>query len=69
MSDKKISAFIIRDFKDAGTEQSYKQGETQDIPEGQFINYEAAGLVRKPTADDKPTSTSKSNKPDGNTAG
>jgi hypothetical protein len=68
MSDKKISAFIIRDFKDAGTEQSYKQGGIQDIPEGQFINYEAAGLVRRPTADDK-SAAAKSTKSDGNTAG
>jgi len=64
-----VSAFIIRDFKDDGTQQRFTQGETKRIPEGQFINYEAAGLVRKPTAEDRSTTETKPAKPDGKAAG
>jgi transcription antitermination factor NusG len=54
MSDqKKISAFVISDFGDSGTEEKFKAGDIVSIAEGSFANYEAAGLVRKPTADDK----------------
>lgn len=53
MTDKKVDAYIERDFKDAGTEQQFQGGKIEPISEGQFINYEAAGLVRKATADDK----------------
>lgn len=60
MSDKNKSAFIIRDFKDAGTEESFTQGDIVTIAEGAYLNYEAAGLVRKPTADDKPAAAAKS---------
>lgn len=54
MSDeKKKKAFIIRDFTDAGTERNYTGGSIVPIEEGSFVNYEAAGLVRAPTADDQ----------------
>ena len=54
MSDeKKVSAFIINDFRDAGTEEEFTAGATAPISEGAFKNYEAAGLVRKATAEDK----------------
>lgn len=52
-TEKKKKAFIISDFRDSGTEQNFKAGETREIPEGQFVNYEAAGLVRAPTAEDR----------------
>ena len=60
MSDKNKSAYIVRDFKDAGTEQSFTAGDIVTISEGAFGNYEAAGLVRKPTPDDKPAPTARS---------
>jgi hypothetical protein len=50
MTEKTKSAFIIRDFKDAGTEQSFTGGTTVPLSEGAFINYKAAGLVSEPTA-------------------
>lgn len=53
MSDKKVSAFIVKSFRDDGTKESFAKGDTVQIAEGAFGNYEAAGLVRKPTADDK----------------
>ncbi|MBM3926950.1 MAG: hypothetical protein FJ335_00600 [Sphingomonadales bacterium] len=60
MSDQKKTkqAFIVSDFKDAdfdgtGVERAFVEGKIEQIPEGVFGNYEAAGLVRTPTADDK----------------
>ncbi|WP_416463963.1 hypothetical protein [Sphingomonas sp. VDB2] len=50
---KKKDAFIIRDFKDSGTETSFAGGSVVAIEEGAFANYEAAGLVRKATAEDR----------------
>ncbi|WP_416463191.1 hypothetical protein [Sphingomonas sp. VDB2] len=50
---RKKEAFIIRDFKDSGTETAFAGGSIVAIEEGAFANYEAAGLVRKPTADDR----------------
>ncbi len=50
---KTKDAFIIRDFKDAGTEQEFTGGKIEAIDAGSFANYEAGGLVRTPTADDK----------------
>ena len=50
---KTKDAFIIRDFKDAGTEQEFTGGTVVPIEAGSFVNYEAGGLVRVPTADDK----------------
>ena len=34
-----------RDFRDAGTEQAFKKGETYDFTQGEFDNHEHAGLV------------------------
>ena len=46
----KKNAFIVRDFKDAGTEQTFTAGTMVPIEEGAFANYKAAGLVREPDA-------------------
>lgn len=56
MSEKKVSAFIIKDFRDAGTEEVFHAGSVASIDEGAFANYQVAGLVRKPTAEDKKAS-------------
>jgi hypothetical protein len=48
-------AFVIRDFTDAGTETRHVAGSTPLIEDGAFGNYEAAGLVRVPTAADVKT--------------
>lgn len=47
MDDQKktIRAKIVRDFADAGTETRFTAGQTVDIEEGSFANYQAAGLV------------------------
>ena len=50
---KTKEAFIVRDFKDAGTEQEFTAGKIEQIDAGSFANYEVAGLVRAPTADDR----------------
>lgn len=50
--EKTIKAVALRDFKDAGTEQEFTKGDTPTVSEGAFKNYEAAGLVRKATAED-----------------
>ena len=40
------AAYIDRDFHDAGTDQRFTGGTTvPDLPDGQFENYAAAGLV------------------------
>src|SRR3546814_12926051 len=54
MTEKMKKAFIVRNFKDAGTEKKFTAGATVDLPEGVFRNYEAAGLVRRPNAEEKP---------------
>ncbi|HEY9581113.1 MAG TPA: hypothetical protein VIR65_14765 [Rhizorhapis sp.] len=54
MTEKMKKAFIVRNFKDAGTEKKFTAGATVDLPEGVFRNYEAAGLVRSPNAEEKP---------------
>ncbi|MDZ7893877.1 MAG: hypothetical protein U5M50_02275 [Sphingobium sp.] len=54
MSDeKKVKAFVVNAFNDAGTGQNFTAGVIIDLPEGVFGNYQAAGLVRVPTAEDK----------------
>lgn len=45
--------FIIKDFRDAGTEANFSKGDTVELTAGEFTNYEAAGLVRAPDADAK----------------
>ena len=42
---KTVSAKVLRDFNDAGTERPFSQGATIEITPGEFANYEAAGLV------------------------
>lgn len=49
---KKKAAFIIRNFRDSGTEQRFTAGAVEQIDEGAFRNYEVAGLVRAPTAEE-----------------
>lgn len=48
----KVKAHVIRDFKDEGTGESFKADSTPTFEAGAFANYEAAGLVRKPGAED-----------------
>ncbi|KHA64275.1 hypothetical protein [Sphingomonas sp. Ant20] len=45
-----IKAFVLRDFKDATTEESFSAKDTPDLEAGRFENFRAAGLVRKATA-------------------
>lgn len=65
MGTKTKKAFIIRDFKDAGTEQQFTAsiaGQPETIPEiseGAFGNYAAAGLVRVPASDELKAASSK----------
>ena len=59
---KKKPAFIIKDFRDAGTEQRFTAGSTEQIEEGAFRNYEAAGLVRAPTKDENAASKADASK-------
>ncbi len=47
---KTINAFILKDFKDAGTGQQFTKGETPAVNEGDFTNYKAARLARVATA-------------------
>ncbi|TXI87763.1 MAG: hypothetical protein E6Q40_04505 [Cupriavidus sp.] len=44
-SDMK-NAFIVSDFRDVGTGESFVAGTTVPIAAGAFGNYKAAGLVR-----------------------
>jgi hypothetical protein len=54
MSDtpKTHKAVIVRDFNDATTGESFTADDTVTIEHGAFLNYEHAGLVRKPNAAD-----------------
>jgi hypothetical protein len=52
VTPSKVKAFVIRKFKDDGTKQSFAETTIVEIEAGSFTNYEAAGLVRKPTAED-----------------
>jgi hypothetical protein len=49
---KTQKAVIVSDFKDAGTGESFVEGDTHTFDAGAFTNYEHAGLVRKHTAAD-----------------
>ena len=51
MTDKTVDAFAVRKFRDAGTETEYQPGVIR-LSEGEFVNFKAAGLVRKPTEDE-----------------
>lgn len=51
-------AFIIKNFRDAGSEERHTKGSIVPIEEGAFGNYVAAGLVREPTAEDQQASRS-----------
>lgn len=53
MSDKKVSAFVVKRFKDAGTGNTYNAGDIATVSEGEFANYAGGGLVREPTAEEK----------------
>lgn len=46
-------AFVIKSFRDAGTEERHTKGTIVPIEEGAFGNYVIAGLVRVPTAEDQ----------------
>lgn len=55
---KTKKAFVTREFKDSGTEQTFTASTTgkaetmPEIAEGAFVNYAHAGLVREATDDD-----------------
>jgi hypothetical protein len=57
MTDKTKSAVIVKDFRDAGTEERFTKGATVKLSEGAFHNYQTAGLVRAPTAEDAKVET------------
>lgn len=40
-----VSATILRDFTDAGTERRFTAGKTETMTEGAFANFAAGGLV------------------------
>lgn len=54
-----IQVQVLKPFKDAGSGQSYKKGQRPEIEEGAAANYEAAGLVSTPDADDGKKAASK----------
>ncbi|MCW2395889.1 MULTISPECIES: hypothetical protein [unclassified Sphingobium] len=54
-TNKTRPAFIARSFTDNGTMRTYAAGTIHEIDEGAFANYEHAGLIRYPTAEDKRT--------------
>lgn len=61
----KKDAFIIRDFNDATPpEQRFTGGTIVAIEDGQFLNYEAGGLVREPTDGDRAKIAAAQDKPE-----
>jgi hypothetical protein len=46
------NAFALKAFTDAGTERTFEGGKVHSIDDGDYANYEAAGLVRAATAAD-----------------
>ncbi|KTF70696.1 hypothetical protein ACNFJ7_02220 [Sphingomonas sp. HT-1] len=50
MSDKK--GIALKAFRDAGTKKRFAAGKTYDFTEGEFANYEAAGLIASPDHDE-----------------
>lgn len=50
---KTKEGFVPTAFNDAGTGQHFEAGKIHTIDEGQFLNYENAGLARKATAEDR----------------
>lgn len=57
MSDSKTTAHVVRDFKDAGTGESFKKGDTPKLNAGTYRNYKAAGLVSDTAPDTQPKPT------------
>ncbi len=49
MTTQKKDAFVVRFFKDAGTEEEFQAGTIIQLEPGRFRNFEVAGLVREPT--------------------
>lgn len=60
-------AVIVRSFNDAGTGESFEAGKTQLIDAGAYANYEAAGLVRAPNADEAEDDASTGSRGSGST--
>lgn len=50
---KTINAKPTRDFTDATTDRRFEAGKAHDFTEGEFANFEAAGLVVATAADAK----------------
>jgi hypothetical protein len=49
---KTVPVLVLSDFEDATWADRYAKGETYAVEEGRVANFEAAGLVRKLTADE-----------------
>lgn len=52
MAEKK-QAFIIKSFKDAGTQEYFEGGSVVPLGAATFANYEFGGLVREATAEEQ----------------
>lgn len=61
MSDAKKKGFAQRNFKDAGTGESFEGGKPVELAAAVYANYEAAGLVgdKAPKAADTATAPAK----------
>lgn len=51
---KMIKGIPVKNFKDAGTKKSFTADKEADFTEGEYANFMAAGLLKKPEADKKP---------------
>lgn len=49
----KKQATVVRKFNDAGTGKSFAKDAVVELDPGEFANFEAAGLVRAPTAEER----------------
>lgn len=52
-------AKVLRDFRDAGTGREFKAGDRPELTDGEFINYEAGGLVEAASSAAKTVEDSK----------
>ena len=63
---KMVSATVTTDFNDAGSDRKFVAGKTEDLTEGEFANYRAAGLVEASVENpvtDAPSSPAKPKRP------
>ncbi|MBO9380243.1 hypothetical protein GG804_26105 [Sphingomonas histidinilytica] len=52
MTTQKKDAFVVRFFKDAGTEEEFQAGTIVPLEPGRFHNFKVAGLVREASPSD-----------------